>query len=163
VPVRAKKREQIVAIDEHPRPDATAEQLAKLVPAFKEGGTVTAGNSSGINDGAAAVLLAGENGLRKANLRPIARLVAYASAGLEPEQMGLGPVVACEKLRKRINLPLEEIDLVELNEAFAAQVLACIRKLGFAESKVNVNGGAIAMGHPIGASGARIAVTLITR
>jgi acetyl-CoA C-acetyltransferase len=163
VPVRLKTRkgEQVVDTDEHPRPDMTAETLASLRPAFKPDGTVTAGNASGINDGAAAVLLASARGAEKAGLKPIARLVACATAALEPARMGLGPVLATRKVLERTGRQIESIDLVELNEAFASQSLACMRQLGLDAEKVNVHGGAIAMGHPIGASGARIVVTLL--
>ena len=161
VPVRIKKQEHLVVKDEHPRPDTSAEKLASLPPAFKNNGTVTAGNASGINDGAAALLLSSKKGLEKANLTPIAKLIAYASAGVEPGLMGLGPVPATRKLLEQTGRSLDGIDLIELNEAFASQSLTCIRQLALDTERVNVHGGAIAMGHPIGASGARIVVTLL--
>lgn len=147
-------------IDEHPRPETTLEKLAKLPPAFRAGGTVTAGNSSGINDGAAILLLASEAALRQYTLTPLARLVGGATAGVDPSYMGIGPVPATQKLLRRVGLPLHQIDLIELNEAFAAQVLACMQLLELDPARVNVHGGAIAIGHPLGASGARLALTL---
>jgi 3-oxoadipyl-CoA thiolase len=148
--------------DEHPRPDTTLESLAALGPAFrKDGGTVTAGNASGLNDGAAAVLLASEAGLRALpGARPLARIVASAVAGVAPSYMGLGPIPAARKLFARTGLGPGDLDLVELNEAFAAQVIPCITELGLDPERVNVNGGAIALGHPLGASGARLLGTL---
>jgi 3-oxoadipyl-CoA thiolase len=152
-----------VAVDEHPRPDTTLEQLAKLRPVFTDAqtGTVTAGNSSGVNDGAAALLLVEAGRAAALGLTPIAFVGASASAGVDPAQMGIGPVPATRKALERAGLKLEDIGLFELNEAFAAQSVACIRELGIDESMVNVNGGAIAMGHPLGCSGARIATTLV--
>lgn len=147
---------RVVDRDEHPRPDTTLEALSKLRPAFRKGGTVTAGNSSGINDGAAALLLAEANTARQLGLRPMARIVASAVAGVDPAVMGIGPVPAVRKALARAGLRVEDVDLVELNEAFASQVLACVRELGLDLERVNVNGGAIALGHPLGASGARI-------
>ncbi|MDW7657051.1 MAG: acetyl-CoA C-acetyltransferase [Bacillota bacterium] len=147
--------------DEHPRPDTTVEKLARLKPAFKKDGTVTAGNASGINDGAAALILMHEAKARALGIRPLARVIAYAEAGVAPEVMGIGPVSAVKKALKKAEMTLDEIDRVEANEAFAAQSLAVIQELGFPPDKTNVNGGAIALGHPIGASGARIVVTLI--
>ncbi len=152
----------VVERDEHPRPETTLEQLAALKPAFrKEGGTVTAGSASGINDGAAALLVTHEPFARARGLAPLARIVASAVAGVSPDVMGIGPVPAVRKVLARTGLTIDQLDLVELNEAFAAQALACIRKLGLDESKVNVHGGAIALGHPLGASGARILTTLV--
>ncbi|HWO90006.1 MAG TPA: acetyl-CoA C-acyltransferase [Gemmatimonadales bacterium] len=152
----------VIDADEHPRPDTTAEQLAKLKPAFrKEGGTVTAGSSSGINDGAAALLVVEREAARKAGLKPLARIVTTAVAGVSPDVMGIGPVPAVRKALARAGLSIEQLDLVELNEAFAAQSLACIRELGLDQSRVNVYGGAIALGHPLGCSGARILTTLV--
>jgi 3-oxoadipyl-CoA thiolase len=152
----------VVAEDEHPRPDTTADALAALRPAFRrERGTVTAGNASGINDGAAALLIAGEAAVERAGMRPIARIVASAVAGVEPERMGIGPVPAVRLALRRAGLDVGDIGLVELNEAFAAQAVACVRELGIDEDRVNVNGGAIALGHPLGASGARILTTLV--
>ena len=151
----------MVERDEPPRPDTTLEKLAKLRPAFEEGGTVTAGNSSSLNDGAAALLLASEASVREHEWKPLARIVTSAVAGVEPQRMGIGPVHATRKALKRAGLSVEDIDLFELNEAFAAQSLACIQELGLDRSKVNVNGGAIALGHPLGCSGARLLTTLV--
>ena len=150
----------VLSADEHPRPDTTLEKLAKLRPAFREGGTVTAGNSSGVNDGAAVLLIASEAAIRQYNLRPLARIMGAATAGVDPSYMGIGPVPATQKLLSRLGLRLEEIDLIELNEAFAAQVIACERLLGIDRARMNVHGGAIAIGHPLGATGARLAWTL---
>lgn len=150
----------VVAADEHPRPDTMPEKLAKLKPLF-EGGTVTAGNSSGINDGASALLLMSGDAARRLGLKPLARFVASANAGVAPEVMGLGPIPATRKALKRAGWAIRDLDLVELNEAFASQALVCIRKLGLNPDIVNVNGGAIAFGHPLGASGARILTTLL--
>jgi len=149
--------------DEHPRPETTLEQLAALKPAFKRdgGGSVTAGNSSGINDGAAALLVTSEARARELGLRPMARLIASAVAGVDPATMGLGPIPASRRALARAGLAVADLDLVELNEAFAAQSLPCIRELGLDPEKVNVNGGAIAIGHPLGASGARLVTTLL--
>ena len=150
------------ARDEYPRAGTTADTLARLKPAFlKEAGSVTAGNASGINDGAAAVVVASEERARLMELTPMARVVSYASAGVDPRVMGLGPVPAIERALEKANLTLQDIDLFELNEAFAAQSLAVAGKLGLDASRINVNGGAIALGHPIGASGARVLVTLL--
>lgn len=150
----------VMTEDEHPRPDTTLEKLAKLRPAFRAGGTVTAGNSSGINDGAAVLLLAGEAALNRYGLTPMARVVGGATAGVDPAYMGIGPVPATQKLLRRIGLPLHEVDLIELNEAFVAQVLACVQLLEIDPARLNIHGGAIAIGHPLGASGARLALTL---
>ena len=150
----------IVDTDEHPR-DSSLEKLATLKTVFKENGTVTAGNSSGINDGAAAVLLASEEVVKKYSLKPIAKIVASASVGVDPSIMGIGPVPATKKVLEKAGLSLDQIDLIELNEAFAAQSLACIRELQLDPAKVNVNGGAIAIGHPLGCSGVRISTTLL--
>ena len=149
------------AKDESPRPDATLQALAKLPAAFRQGGSVTAGNASPINDGAAAVLLASEEAVRKAGAQPLARVVSSASVGVDPSFMGEGPIPATKKALTRAGLRAPNVDLVELNEAFAAQALACIRGLDLDPARVNVNGGAIALGHPIGASGARIVATLV--
>jgi 3-oxoadipyl-CoA thiolase len=146
----------VVDRDEHPRPDTTLKALARLRPAFRKGGTVTAGNSSGINDGAAALLLVEASTARALGLRPMARVVSTAVAGVDPAVMGIGPVPAVRKALARAGLTVDDIDLVELNEAFASQVLACVRELGLDLERVNVNGGAIALGHPLGASGARL-------
>lgn len=148
-------------IDEHPRNGMTIEKLRKLKPSFKKNGTVTAGNASGINDGAAAVLLMEEKEAEKRNLKPLARIVSWATCGIEPSLMGAGPIPASKKALEKAGWKVNDLDLIESNEAFAAQSLAVIKELGFSEDKVNVNGGAIALGHPIGASGARIVVTLL--
>jgi 3-oxoadipyl-CoA thiolase len=150
-----------VESDEPPRPDTSLDKLASLKPAFRSGGSVTAGNSSGINDGAAAVLLASEAAAREQGWEPMARVVTSAVAGVEPRVMGLGPIFATRKALKRAGLSIDDIGLVELNEAFAAQSLACIRELGLRPDIVNVNGGAIALGHPLGCSGARILTSLL--
>jgi len=150
-----------VAEDEGPRADTSLEALAKLRPVFKEGGTVTAGNSSSMNDGAAALLLATGEWVEREGRRPLARVVASAVAGVHPDVMGMGPVPATRKALARAGIGIEDLDLVELNEAFAAQSVACIRELGFDPEKVNVNGGAIALGHPLGATGAKILTTLV--
>jgi 3-oxoadipyl-CoA thiolase len=147
--------------DEHPRPDTSAEKLAALKPAFRAGGTVTAGNSSGINDGAAALVIASEEKARELGAEPLGRFVASAVAGVDPRVMGIGPVPAVRKLLARAGIEVGDVDLVELNEAFASQSLVVIRELGLDEEKVNVNGGAIALGHPLGMSGARLVVSLL--
>lgn len=151
----------VVATDEFPRPGVTADSLAKLRPAFKKDGTVTAGNASGINDGAAALVLMTETKARELGITPLATFVASAAAGVEPRVMGIGPVTAVRKVLTKTGLTIEDLDLVEANEAFAAQALAVTKELGWNTDLVNVNGGAIALGHPIGASGARILVTLL--
>ncbi|MBO9367462.1 MAG: thiolase family protein [Chloroflexi bacterium] len=150
-----------VSRDEGPRADTSMEALAKLKPAFKEGGTVTAGNSSQMSDGAAAVLLMSAKRAQELGLRPLARFVAFAVGGVEPDLMGIGPVVAIPKALQKAGLRLEEIDLIELNEAFAAQSLAVIRTLGLNEEITNVNGGAIALGHPLGCTGAKLTTQLV--
>lgn len=146
--------------DEHPR-ETTLEKMAALNPAFKKDGTVTAGNSSGINDGAAALLLASEDAVKKYNLKPIAKIKSMAIAGVDPAVMGIGPIPATQKALKRAGIEAKDLDLIELNEAFAAQGIPCMQELGLDEEKVNVNGGAIAIGHPLGCSGARISATLL--
>jgi acetyl-CoA C-acetyltransferase len=151
---------KLVDTDEHPR-KTSLEKLASLKPAFVKDGTVTAGNAAGINDGAAALLLASEEAVQKYNLKPIAKVVSMAVAGVDPSIMGIGPVPATQKALKRAGLSINDIDLIELNEAFASQVLASINELKIDSSKVNVNGGSIALGHPLGASGVRIATTLL--
>ena len=162
VVIPGKKGDVTVEKDEHPRPGTTAESLAKLPPVFDaETGTVHAGNSSGITDGAAALVLATEEEAQKAGVEPLARIAAWTSAGVEPARMGIGPVPAIRALLAKTGRKLSDIDLIELNEAFAAQVIACARELPFDLSRVNVNGGAIALGHPIGATGARITTTLL--
>ena len=148
-------------VDEHPRPGMTIERLKKLKSSFKNGGTVTAGNSSGINDGAAAVVLMSDNEAKKRNLKPLAKIVSWATCGVDPSLMGSGPIPASKKALKKAGWNVSDLDLIESNEAFAAQSLAVIKDLGIPKEKVNVNGGAIALGHPIGASGARILVTLL--
>jgi len=163
VPVVVKDRkgnETVIDKDEHPRPDTTVEQLGKLRPIF-EGGTVTAGNASGVNDGASALLIMSAEKAKEFNLKPLVKYVVGATAGLEPRVMGLGPIYASRKALQRANLSTQDLGLIELNEAFASQSLECIRQLELDQSKVNVNGGAIAFGHPLGASGARILTTLI--
>jgi len=164
ISVPGAKRGETVVVDrdEHPRPETTLEQLATLKPAFRkdESGSVTAGNSSGINDGAAAVVVMSEARAREAGLRPIIRMRSSAVAGVDPATMGLGPVPASRLALSRAGLSVSDMDLVELNEAFAAQSLPCMRELGLDTEKVNVNGGAIAIGHPLGASGARLVATL---
>jgi 3-oxoadipyl-CoA thiolase len=150
-----------VVRDEHPRPDTSVEKLASLKPAFREDGTVTAGNSSGINDGAAALVVASEERAKGLGVEPLGTFVGSAVAGVDPRVMGIGPVPAVRKLLERTGVGVEEIDLVELNEAFASQSLVVIRELGLDEEKVNVNGGAIALGHPLGMSGARLVVSLL--
>jgi acetyl-CoA C-acetyltransferase len=162
VTIAGKKGPVTVEKDEHPRPETTAESLAKLPPVFDpENGTVHAGNSSGITDGAAALVLATEEEAKKAGVEPLARVAAWTSAGVGPARMGIGPVPAIRTLLKKTGRRLSDIDLIELNEAFAAQVIACARELPLDPARVNVNGGAIALGHPIGATGARIATTLL--
>ena len=151
----------VVDADEHPRPDTTPEALARLKPAFRAGGTVTAGNSSGINDGASAVMVVEAQRARALGLRPMARVVATAIAGVDPAVMGLGPIPATRKALERAGITVADLDLVELNEAFASQSVACIRELGLDPARVNVDGGAIALGHPLGASGGRLITTLV--
>jgi acetyl-CoA C-acetyltransferase len=150
-----------VVRDEHPRPDTSLEKLAALKPVFRDGGTVTAGNASGINDGAAALVIASEERARELRVDPLGAFVGSAVAGVDPRVMGIGPIPAVRKLLERTGVSLEDVDLVELNEAFASQSLAVVRELGLDEEKVNVNGGAIAIGHPLGMSGARLVVSLL--
>jgi acetyl-CoA C-acetyltransferase len=161
VTIEGKKGTTVFARDEHPFPDASLEKLAKLPPVFSKTGTVSAGNSSGITDGAAAIVVASEYFVKQNNLKPLARITAVTSAGVDPRTMGIGPVPALQKLEDKHNLRLHDFGLIELNEAFAAQVLACDRVLNFNRDKLNVNGGAIALGHPIGCTGTRITVTLL--
>jgi acetyl-CoA C-acetyltransferase len=161
VTIEGKKGKTVFSRDEHPFADATMEKLAKLTPVFSQTGTITAGNSSGITDGAAAVVVASEHFVKKNNLKPLARIAAVTSAGVDPRTMGIGPVPALRKLEEKHNLRVQDFGLIELNEAFAAQVLACDRELNFNRDKLNVNGGAIALGHPIGCTGTRIVVTLL--
>jgi acetyl-CoA C-acetyltransferase len=158
--------DELVAVDdlvrdEHPRPDTSAEKLASLQPVFREGGTVTAGNASGINDGAAALVIASEEKARELGVEPLGAFVGSAVAGVDPRVMGIGPIPAVRKLLERTGVGVDELDLVELNEAFASQSLVVIRELGLDDEKVNVNGGAIALGHPLGMSGARLVVSLL--
>jgi 3-oxoadipyl-CoA thiolase len=161
--IKGKKGDTVVAADEHLRPDTTPEALAKLKPVNGEGKTVTAGNASGINDGAAAMILASAEAVAKYGLKPRARVLGMASAGVAPRVMGIGPVPAVRKLCERLNLAVADFDVIELNEAFAAQGLACLRELGIADddARVNPNGGAIALGHPLGMSGARLVLTAL--
>jgi 3-oxoadipyl-CoA thiolase len=163
VPIEAPKGHETVLIeaDEGPRADASAEKLAKLRPVFREGGTVTAGNASTLNDGAACLLIASEAGAHQLGAEPLARIVSFGVAGVDPAYMGVGPVEAIPRALAAAGLSLDQIDLIELNEAFASQVLACARELGIDEERLNVNGGAIALGHPLGCSGARLATTLV--
>ena len=156
-----KKKSFDFAVDEYPRENTTAETLAKLRPAFKKDGVITAGNASGINDGAAALVIMDEEYAKELGIVPLARIVSYASAGVDPSVMGLGPVPASKKALEKAGWSVEDLDRVEANEAFVAQFLAVGRELGFDLEKVNVQGGATALGHPIGASGARILVTLL--
>ena len=161
VVVEGKKGATTFARDEHPFPEASMEKLGTLSPVFSKSGSITAGNSSGITDGAAAVIVAGEQFVKHNNLKPLARISAVTLAGVDPRTMGIGPVPALRKLEEKHNLKLYDFGLIELNEAFAAQVLACDRELNFNRDKLNVNGGAIALGHPIGCTGTRITVTLL--
>jgi acetyl-CoA acetyltransferase family protein len=171
VPIPQRKGDPVlVEHDEHPRYrwenghavlDTSLEQLAKLKPVFRQGGTVTAGNASGLNDGAAALLLMSAEKAASLGLRPLARWVASAAAGVDPRLMGLGPIPATHKVMRRAGLAVQDMDLIELNEAFAVQALAVMRELGFDHAIANVNGGAIALGHPLGCSGARILTTLL--
>jgi len=161
VTIEGKKGATIFARDEHLFLDATIEKMAKLAPMFSKTGTISAGNSSGITDGAAAVVLASESFVKQNNLKPLARIMAVTSAGVDPRIMGIGPVPAIRKMEAKHGLKLADFDLIELNEAFAAQVLACDRELHFDRAKLNVNGGALALGHPIGCTGTRITVTLL--
>ncbi|HEY8083458.1 MAG TPA: thiolase family protein [Solirubrobacterales bacterium] len=163
VPIEAPQgRETVnVGVDEGPRPDASLEKMAKLRPVFRENGTVTAGNASTLNDGAACTLIASEEGVKQLGAEPLARVVSFGVAGVDPAYMGIGPVEAIPRALAAAGLTLDQIDLIELNEAFASQVLASARELGIDEEKLNVNGGAIALGHPLGCSGARLATTLV--
>jgi acetyl-CoA C-acetyltransferase len=161
VTIEGKKGSVTFARDEHPFPDASMEKLAKLPPVFSKSGTISAGNSSGITDGAAAMVIASEHFVKQNKLKPLARIVAVSSAGVDPRTMGIGPIPAIQKLEDKHGLRMHEFGLVELNEAFAAQVLACDRVLNLNRDRLNVNGGAIALGHPIGCTGTRITVTLL--
>ena len=161
VTIEGKKGTTVFGRDEHPFADASMEKLGKLAPVFSKSGTITAGNSSGITDGAAAVVVASEHFVKQNNLKPLARIAAVAAAGVDPRTMGIGPVPALRKLEDKHGLRLHDFGLMEMNEAFAAQVLACERELNFNRERLNVNGGAIALGHPIGCTGTRITVTLL--
>jgi len=163
VPIEARQGRETVVVeaDEGPRPDASAEKLAKLRPVFREGGTVTAGNASTLNDGAACLLVASEKGAEELGAEPLARVVATGVAGVDPAFMGIGPVEAVPRALENAGLSIDQIDLVEINEAFASQVLASARELGIEEERLNVNGGAIALGHPLGCSGTRLSGTLV--
>ena len=164
VPVSIKGKgaqESAVSDDEHPRPETTLEKLAKLPPVFNKGGTVTAGNSSGLTDGAAALVLTTQSGANKLGVKPLAEVLGFASAAVDPKEMGLGPVPSTRRVLRSLNLELGDIDLIEINEAFAAQVLACERELKWDPARRNIRGGGIALGHPIGCTGARITVTLL--
>jgi acetyl-CoA acetyltransferase family protein len=161
VEIKTKKGVQVVDRDDHMRPETTLDVLAKLPPAFKKDGTVTAGNASGIVDGGAALILASREAVDRYGLKPLGRLVAWAATGVEPSLMGMGPAPATRKALAVAGLPLDDVDLVEVNEAFAGQYLAVERELGLDREKVNVNGGAIALGHPLGMSGTRLLLTLL--
>jgi acetyl-CoA C-acetyltransferase len=161
VTIEGKKGTTVFSHDEHPFAEASIEKLGKLAPVFSKEGTITAGNSSGITDGAAAVVVASEHFVKKNSLKPLARIAAVTSAGVDPRTMGIGPVPALRKLDEKHGLRLHEFGLIELNEAFAAQVLACDREMNFNRDRLNVNGGSIAIGHPIGCTGTRIVVTLL--
>jgi acetyl-CoA C-acetyltransferase len=161
VTVAGRKGDVVIDRDEHPRFDADLASLAKLPPVFRKNGTVHAGNSSGVTDGASSMLVASEDAVKRHGLTPMARIIGYAQAGVDPKVMGIGPVPATKKLLAETGIALSEIDLIELNEAFAAQVLACDRELHLDREKLNVHGGAISLGHPIGATGARITTTLL--
>jgi 3-oxoadipyl-CoA thiolase len=163
VPIEAPCGRETVTVeaDEGPRPDASLEKMAELRPAFREGGTVTAGNASTLNDGAACTLVTSEAGMKELGAEPLARVVAFGVAGVDPACMGIGPAIAIPRALDAAGLSLDQIDLIELNEAFASQVIACGRELGIDEDKLNVNGGAIALGHPLGCSGARLTTTLV--
>jgi acetyl-CoA C-acetyltransferase len=161
ITVTGESGSEVFAVDERPRPDTSLEKLAALKPVFREGGTVTAGNASGVNDGAAAVVLASGGESEARGLAPIARMVGWAVAGVDPARMGLGPIPATKSLCEKLDMEVSGFDLVELNEAFSVQALAVMRELGLDPERTNVRGGAVALGHPIGCSGARILVTLI--
>jgi len=162
VTIKTRKGETVVDTDEYPKPDTTIEVLSKLRPAFlRDGGTVTAGNASGINDGAAALVLMSAENAAKRGVTPLARIASFATAGVDPSIMGTGPIPASRKALEKAGWSVDDLDLIEANEAFAAQACAVNKELGWDPAKVNVNGGAIAIGHPIGASGARILTTLL--
>ena len=163
VTIKGRKGDTVVEHDEHPRPDTTLEMLAKLKTPFRDPGTVTAGNASGVNDGSAALILASEEGAKRHGLTPRARVVAMATAGVPPRIMGIGPAPAVQKLLAKTGLAIGDVDIIELNEAFASQGIAVLRQLGLSEDSdhVNPHGGAIALGHPLGMSGARLALTAV--
>jgi acetyl-CoA acyltransferase 2 len=161
VEIKTRKGVTLVAQDDHMRPETTMEVLAKLPTVFKKDGVVTAGNASGIVDGAAALVIAGADAVKDKGLKPLGRIVSWATVGVDPTLMGMGPAPAIRKALQRANLKLADLDLIEINEAFAPQYLACEKELGLDRDKVNVNGGAIAIGHPLGASGARLLLTLL--
>jgi len=163
VEIPGKKGSSTVSVDEHPRPETTLEALARLKPAFRTPGTITAGNASGVNDGAAAMIVASEDAAKRHGLTPRARFLGMAAAGVPPRIMGIGPVPSTQKLLARLQLSISDFDVIELNEAFASQSLACLRQLGIADDAphVNPNGGAIALGHPLGMSGARLVLTAV--
>lgn len=161
VTIKKKKEEVVVSEDEYPKHGTTLENLKKLKPAFKEDGTVTAGNASGINDGAAILVMMSADKAKELGITPLAKIKSYASAGVDPSIMGIGPIYSCRKALEKANMTSDDLDLIECNEAFAAQSIVVTKELGFDMDKVNVNGGAIALGHPVGASGARILVTLL--
>ena len=162
VSIPQKKGEvKVVGTDEHPRPDVTLEKLSKLPPAFKKDGTVTAGNSSGLNDAAAVTVLMSKEKAKEIGLKPLAKILGYAMVGVDPSYMGIGPVPATQKVLNKVGLSLKDIQLIEINEAFAAQYLSCERELGLNRDIVNINGSGIALGHPVGATGCRLVVTLI--
>jgi acetyl-CoA acetyltransferase family protein len=158
---KGRRETVMVDADEGPRPDASAEKLAALRPVFREGGTVTAGNASTLNDGAACTLIASEAGAAQIGAEPLARIVSTGVAGVDPAYMGIGPVEAIPRALEKAGLTLDQVDLIEINEAFASQVLACVGELGIDEERLNVNGGAIALGHPLGCSGARLTTALV--
>ena len=160
--MKTRREEIVVDADEYPRAGTTAETLAKLHPAFDKDGTVTAGNASGINDGAAALVLMSDAAAAASGVAPLARIVAWATAGVDPAVMGTGPIPASRRALEKAGWTIDDLDLVEANEAFAAQAVAVNRELGWDEARVNVNGGAIALGHPIGASGARVLTSLLS-
>jgi acetyl-CoA acetyltransferase family protein len=161
VEIKTRKGSSFVEQDDHMRPDTTMEVLAKLPTVFKKDGVVTAGNASGIVDGAAALVIAGGNAVREKGLKPLGRIVSWATVGVDPTLMGMGPAPAIRRALAHAGLELADLDLIEINEAFAPQYLACEKELGLDRDKVNVNGGAIALGHPLGASGARLLLTLL--
>lgn len=161
--LKGRKGMEVFSMDEHPRAEISMEQMAKLKPVFKENGTVTAGNASGICDGAASLVVASEEAIKQHNLTPLARIVGWSRTGCDPRVMGIGPVTAIQNALRATKLTLDQMDLIEINEAFAAQYLSCEKELGIDRNKSNVNGGAIALGHPLAASGSRILAHLAHR